>query len=33
MVESGILECTQYNNGPPRYEYVLTEKGTEFVDS
>lgn len=32
LVESGILERRQYETRPPRYEYVLTAKGTELCD-
>jgi DNA-binding HxlR family transcriptional regulator len=32
LVESGVLERRQYETHPPRYEYVLTAKGTELVD-
>ena len=32
LVESGVLERVQYEDHPPRYEYVLTAKGTELVD-
>lgn len=31
LVEHGVLERRPYDNRP-RYEYVLTEKGTELVD-
>ena len=30
LVESGLLEKRQYNARPPRYEYVLTERGQDF---
>jgi DNA-binding HxlR family transcriptional regulator len=30
LVESGILERRLYNERPPRYEYVLTERGRDF---
>jgi DNA-binding HxlR family transcriptional regulator len=30
MVEAEILERRQYQERPPRYEYVLTEKGLEL---
>jgi len=30
LVESGLLERRQYSDRPPRYEYVLTEKGHDF---
>ena len=32
LVESGVLERRRYHDRPPRYEYVLTDKGTELVD-
>lgn len=32
LVESGVLERRQYSERPPRYEYALTEKGTELCD-
>ena len=32
LVESGVLERRRYQDRPPRYEYVLTAKGTELVD-
>jgi HxlR-like helix-turn-helix len=32
LVESGVLERRRYQDHPPRYEYVLTGKGTELVD-
>jgi DNA-binding HxlR family transcriptional regulator len=32
LVESGVLERQQYEIHPPRYEYVLTAKGTELVE-
>lgn len=32
LVESGVLERRRYQDRPPRYEYVLTDKGTELVD-
>lgn len=32
LVESGVLERRQYSQRPPRYEYTLTEKGTELCD-
>jgi DNA-binding HxlR family transcriptional regulator len=32
LVESGVLEHRQYETRPPRYEYVLTAKGTELCD-
>src|SRR5205085_10112733 len=30
LVESGLLERRRYNERPPRYEYVLTERGRDF---
>src|SRR3954465_12647646 len=30
LVKSGLLERRLYNQRPPRYEYVLTEKGRDF---
>jgi DNA-binding HxlR family transcriptional regulator len=30
LVESGLLEKRQYSERPPRYEYVLTERGQDF---
>src|SRR5438132_12160403 len=30
LVESGLLEKRRYNEKPPRYEYVLTERGRDF---
>lgn len=30
LVEEGMLEKRQYQERPPRYEYVLTQKGREF---
>ena len=30
LVESGLLERRQYTERPPRYEYVLTDKGRDF---
>ena len=30
LVESGLLERRQYTDRPPRYEYVLTDKGRDF---
>jgi DNA-binding HxlR family transcriptional regulator len=32
LVESGVLERRQYETRPPRYEYVLTPKGTDLCD-
>ena len=31
-LESGVLERRRYSQRPPRYEYTLTEKGTELCD-
>ncbi len=30
LVESGLLERSKYNDRPPRYEYLLTDKGRDF---
>jgi len=30
LVEAGLLERRQYNERPPRFEYVLTERGRDF---
>jgi DNA-binding HxlR family transcriptional regulator len=30
LVDSGLLERRQYSIRPPRYEYVLTERGHDF---
>src|SRR5271156_1464676 len=30
LVESGLLERQAYSERPPRYEYVLTERGRDF---
>jgi len=30
LVEAGLLERRLYNERPPRYEYVLTERGLDF---
>lgn len=30
LVESGPLDRQQYNHRPPRFEYVLTERGRDF---
>lgn len=29
LVDEGLMERQQYSEHPPRYEYLLTEKGTE----
>ena len=31
LVESGLLERRQYEERPPRHEYVLTERGRDFL--
>ena len=31
LVESGLLERRRYSERPPRYEYVLTERGRDFA--
>ena len=31
LVEQGVFERRQYEDRPPRYEYVLTEKGRELL--
>jgi DNA-binding HxlR family transcriptional regulator len=31
LVESGLLERRQYSERPPRYEYVLTDRGRDFL--
>lgn len=31
LVQQGVLERRQYEERPPRYEYVLTEKGAELL--
>lgn len=31
LVESGLLERRRYSERPPRYEYVLTERGQDFL--
>ncbi len=31
LVESGLLERRQYEERPPRYEYVLTDRGRDFL--
>jgi len=30
LVKSGLLERRLYNQRPPRYEYILTERGRDF---
>jgi DNA-binding HxlR family transcriptional regulator len=30
LVEAGLLERRRYSERPPRYEYVLTERGRDF---
>ena len=30
LVEAGLLERRRYNEHPPRYEYLLTERGRDF---
>ena len=30
LVENGMLERRQYQERPPRYEYVLTDRGRDF---
>src|SRR3954469_4511528 len=30
LVEHGVLDRREYSRHPPRYEYVLTAKGTEL---
>lgn len=32
LVDSGVLERREYRAHPPRYEYVLTGKGTDLCD-
>lgn len=32
LVEAGMLERRPYSESPVRHEYVLTRKGSEFVD-
>lgn len=31
LVASGLLEKRRYSERPPRYEYVLTERGRDFI--
>src|ERR1700760_2178844 len=30
LVDAGLLERRQYNERPPRFEYVLTDRGRDF---
>lgn len=30
LVKAGVLQKRRYNDRPPRYEYVLTERGRDF---
>src|SRR5436305_9679729 len=30
LVEAGLLERRRYSERPPRYEYLLTERGRDF---
>ncbi|MGC4010821.1 MAG: helix-turn-helix domain-containing protein [Pseudomonas sp.] len=30
LVDSGLLQRSQYNDHPPRYEYLLTERGRDL---
>lgn len=32
LTEAGLFERRQYSERPPRHEYLLTDKGREFVD-
>src|ERR1700756_1920159 len=32
LVEAGMLERRQYSAHPPRYEYLLTDRGRDFRD-
>src|SRR4029453_3360076 len=32
LVDQGVLERRAYSQRPPRYEYLLTQKGRELVD-
>jgi DNA-binding HxlR family transcriptional regulator len=32
LIENGVVERTRYQDNPPRYDYVLTEKGADLVD-
>lgn len=31
LVEAGVLERVRYTDRPPRYEYLLTERGRDFL--
>ena len=31
LVKAGLLERRRYNDRPPRYEYLLTERGRDFT--
>jgi DNA-binding HxlR family transcriptional regulator len=32
LLECGVLERQEYSSRPPRYEYVLTDKGAQLCD-
>ncbi|GAB3979084.1 helix-turn-helix domain-containing protein [Plantactinospora veratri] len=32
LVDNGVLQRREYSNRPPRYEYLLTDKGQELCD-
>lgn len=32
LIELGLLEPESYSERPPRHQYVLTEKGADFID-
>src|ERR1700740_370832 len=32
LVKEGIFDGRKYQDGPPRFEYVLTEKGEDLLD-
>jgi DNA-binding HxlR family transcriptional regulator len=32
LVDNGVLERREYSERPPRYEYTLTQRGTELRD-
>ena len=32
LTETGVLERREYSSAPPRFEYVLTDKGLELFD-